>query len=495
MRWERQSAEKTSRADDQLKQLAAEKADLETRRDALNEERRRWEDQRSRVTSEASDRTEQLRSRLAEVEAAQRDLDEARQRWETSQVDAKQALAVREAEFESQRMDLEVRQQAFEDERRRHERHQSTAADQMASSEEQIQGRLAEIEAARVSLEDRQKEWEAARAASERELDARRDAIHRQQVELESQREAIAEERRQWEAERLASAEAFSSGTPSDIVEPEFEKPSEEAPVDLADVFRRLGKKVDVEDEPEPELQARAPEPREKDLRRPVAATLPHPDKKEDGEESIEDYMQRLMQRVSGSTEMAYTAPAVRRRDRVEESQPVEATPAKVVAPAIAKDRPPAKLSPRAVAPETSLDISALRELANLSAQIAIGRYSHKVFVKTMLSKLVVATVSLVSGLALLWMWYSLSAAQMTLYAAMLALLATFYWGLEYTLMTGRLIVSKSGQIDIGPKPALADKIAVPPREASLDDTDSKEERASTTEEIADASSASGDAE
>jgi hypothetical protein len=186
--------------------------------------------------------------------------------------------------------------------------------------------------------------------------------------------------------------------------------------------------------------------------------------------------MHRLMQRVSGSRGPEYTEPP-RRPSRVEQAAPTEAVQPETPKPSVVKSQGPATLSsPRAVAPETSIDISAFRELANLSAEIAIGRYSHKVLVKAMLSKLAVTIVASICGVALLWMWYSLSLTQITLYASLLALLIAFYWGLEYVLMTGRLIVSKSGHVDIEQKSMSSDKDAASPGEESVERADAGQE-------------------
>jgi len=106
-------------------------------------------------------------------------------------------------------------------------------------------------------------------------------------------------------------------------------------------------------------------------------------------------------------------------------------------------------MSPRAVAPERNIDFSALRQLANLAAQNSISQYARKVLVRTMYSKLVVAAVALVAGGELLWMWKSANAARLTLFSALVALSVALYWGVEYALATGRLIVSRSGHIDI----------------------------------------------
>jgi len=123
-------------------------------------------------------------------------------------------------------------------------------------------------------------------------------------------------------------------------------------------------------------------------------------------------------------------------------------------------------MSPRSLAPERSIDISALRELANLSAQSALNRHSRNVLIQTMRSKLSVAIVALASGGGLLWLWKDFNATDATFYTALVALLVAIYWGVEYALLTGRLIISKSGSIDIDWNASPHAKPATPPDEA-----------------------------
>jgi hypothetical protein len=477
-----QCTEASSQAAAQMEQLAAQRTALEIQQNALNEARRNWEAQQNSVTSEVNTQAEQLQVRLTELEAAEKCFEQKRQEWEAAQAETQGQLNVWRDELDIRHSELEAQQKALAEERRLQEVQQSANAEQIASCEEQLSRRMAEIEAAQKGLEQRQQEWAAAQAEAENQLNARRDELNARQSELESQQEALAEERRQWEAERdalarqMATDEVESNQEPVSA-EPEFQTPSEESPVDLADIFRRLGAKVDMkEEESEPKISVVAEQPIPDDSSQSSATASSRPVKETDTEETIDDYMHRLMQRVSGSRGPEYTEPP-RRPSRVEQAAPTEAVQPETPKPSVVKSQGPATLSsPRAVAPETSIDISAFRELANLSAEIAIGHYSHKVLVKAMLSKLAVTIVASICGVALLWMWYSLSLTQITLYASLLALLIAFYWGLEYVLMTGRLIVSKSGHVDIEQKSMSSDKDAASPGEESVERADAGQE-------------------
>ena len=71
----------------------------------------------------------------------------------------------------------------------------------------------------------------------------------------------------------------------------------------------------------------------------------------------------------------------------------------------MSKNREPVKLSPRAVAPETAADLSAMRELANFSAQHAIDRSHRRIQGRAAPTKLLVALLALLATGLLLWIW------------------------------------------------------------------------------------------
>ena len=103
----------------------------------------------------------------------------------------------------------------------------------------------------------------------------------------------------------------------------------------------------------------------------------------------------------------------------------------------------------RTRAPETLSGMSALRDLANCSAQNAISHHNRRVLLGQLYSKLTVVAVSLAAGGWLLWAWKSLMNWEATFYAALVALLTAVYWGVQYALVTGRLIVNQAGYIKL----------------------------------------------
>jgi hypothetical protein len=109
--------------------------------------------------------------------------------------------------------------------------------------------------------------------------------------------------------------------------------------------------------------------------------------------------------------------------------------------------REPVEISPRAVAPENHVNLSAFRDLANLSAAHALGRHDFNRRLRETRSKLIVCTVSLIVGCLLFWHSHAHSANRLTFIASVLSFLIALIWGLQYAVLTGSLIVNRSGQI------------------------------------------------
>jgi hypothetical protein len=166
-------------------------------------------------------------------------------------------------------------------------------------------------------------------------------------------------------------------------------------------------------------------EEEEDDFQSAAAVSVPPSNEPSGGEvedDSIEAYMNRLLQRVQGqSTDSVVLAPAAKK------------SPAPLAKPAPVKDDsttnvfnsdgtqtstlnsekdtaeidPSAPLVPRSQAPERNSDLSAMRELANASARSAITRsqrsQSHTTRVQSMV-KFAQAGVALLCGIAAVWL-------------------------------------------------------------------------------------------
>ncbi|MBU4397960.1 MAG: hypothetical protein KKE86_01355 [Planctomycetes bacterium] len=405
-------------------------------------------------------------ARLAELETQRRSLEQQRRQWQIEQEDTRRKLDEQLAQLTAQAAELEAQRNALAEQRRQWETEREHSTTQATAQTEQLQTRLAELETQRRSLEQQRRQWQAEQKDTRRKLDEQLAQLTAQTADLEAQRNALAEQRRQWEAEREQhpAAEGYRSeeSTPgnepqaetsdaagggetsptSKTQELEFQTPQKQSPVDLADVFRRVGAKIDF-----PEAEADAAD---KPQAKPPAAAA----KNGKEEESIEEYMNRLMQRVQassgGSAAPFYTppasAPAAARRAPA--AAVVETMEPSSTAPAPAPQRrEPAQVAPRAEAPEKHANLSAMRELANLSAQNALNRYSRRILVNAMYSKLLVVAVALAAAAGLLWMWKTTTGWQTTFYSALVALIVAVYWGVQYALLSGRLMINKSGHI------------------------------------------------
>ena len=364
----------------------------------------------------------------------------------------RQSLDQQRAAVSAEQSELEIQRTALADERQQWESQRDEAVAQEVARTDQFDARLAELESERRAFQQQREQWQTEQTEAKRQLDEQRQDLAARLSELDAQRGVLDEERHQWEARRnelaTATQQPAIAKEPQEpaLSEPQFQAPPDKAPVDLADVFRRIGANIEMEED-KPALDESA-----QPVRRPLDRTsqLSAAAATETGdEESINDYMNRLMQRVRSTS--GELAPASFTPPRAEAAQLSHETPAPVAEPSLpaAELRESAEMSPRTVAPENRIDLSALRELANLSAHSAISRHSRQVLIHTMYSKLAVAAVALVVGGVLLWMWKSPGALQMTFYSALVALLVAIYWGVEYALLTGRLIISKSGHIDI----------------------------------------------
>ena len=182
-------------------------------------------------------------------------------------------------------------------------------------------------------------------------------------------------------------------------------------------------------------------------------------------EESVNEYMDRLMQRIRNETGEPQSQPS--RAPRSEPARAAREASATVSAAETPTPQPEssfrtaepapsenAQIMPRSTAREKHFDLSALRELANQSANSAIDRHARGKLIAKMYSKLMLAIASLVAGTWLLWIWHR-SNGNTWFYWSVAAFMAAAFWGVQYAMVTGRLIVAKSGASPGIPPPPL----------------------------------------
>jgi len=437
-------------------QLERAQADLESQRKAFDEERRRWDTDRAASQVDLGRHADEVKARLAELEAQREALQQDRTRWENEHAKAKQQLAEQAEEIDAGRRTLDARRQDLREARNRWTAKQDEARNKLQAESAELERRRAELDARRAESDERHAELEARQAtmdARQAEFDARCAELDDRQGMLDARESEIDAKCRRWEAAR-AAADAEPE-QPSGEADPEedvqFEEPSEGSPESSEEVLRRLGiapsfDREEGEDEEE-QQGGRSPHAAEIVQLAPETPDAPRPaDEEED--ESIDDYMARLLDRVRTGTDgsggpKAYV-PSVPAASGSSQSAPAasEATDSPPQAPA-AKTGPKGDLSPRAVAPERSVNLSAMRHLANLSARAAIDHHARRRLLGRAADKLVVAVVALATGAILFWIWWAKAHDHVTLYAALAGLVVALVWLGQYLLLGGYVLLKR----------------------------------------------------
>jgi hypothetical protein len=184
----------------------------------------------------------------------------------------------------------------------------------------------------------------------------------------------------------------------------------------------------------------------------------------DDEDESIDDYMARLLERVretsTHESRPRPTDPSPQQETASRSEPPSDPKPADPLPqpppsdlePADPAPQPPSpspeppepdKIAPRAVAPEKSVDLDAMRELANFSADTAIHRHARRRLSGALTSKLLMTIATVAMSASLAWLWWSKTRADLTLYAAAASLVIAVFWAAQYAALTGRMIFTK----------------------------------------------------
>ncbi len=228
---------------------------------------------------------------------------------------------------------------------------------------------------------------------------------------------------------------------------------SADTPSATVELLRRLGMSIDADGAKE-KREAGSPGagPRE-----PEQAASPPPPAEE--EESIDDYMSKLLARVRAAA--AETAPKPPGSEEASgcggkteggeasSRQEGSTTPADLLT-ALADGRRrvgPVPMPARAVVPERLADLSAMRELANLSAQAAISRHARRILISRSTGKLILAVLALACSGWLLGAWWFGNASYLALYGGSLGLLAALFWGIQNPLVARRILVNRDGHL------------------------------------------------
>lgn len=374
----------------------------------------------------------------AELEAGARELDAETERlfereealatqtqeFEAEYERASTELETRQQQLEALRIDLEARQAALE-------AHTPAAT----SLDDALQAQAEEIAALKQQLADLQANYEqqiSDLAQRRAELDERANALDRQAEELRLEAERLAAEELELQRQREAASEQPThDDQPS---EQESAETAEYVPQSAADIIARLNASGLWKDDEvafdEPPAEPATPEPAWKSL--VTEEAKPAPVAAHDEEDSIEAYMQRLLQRVSGESESRpHSSPAKQSLPIV---SPVvcemPAEKASITAEPIVEPFDPSTYVPRSTAPEASSKLAAMRELANSSARSAIHTSTKRRHAKHLSGKLGMSIFAVAAAISLGWLALQ-THSTLSFYAAIGACVAGLLWGLH----------------------------------------------------------------
>jgi hypothetical protein len=347
--------------------------------------------------------------------------------------------------------------------------------EELTAETQDVSARLAGLDAQQRALDEREQQWTARQTETQRELDALAAGLDARLDRLQSREAEFEEQCREWETIRTAESNAAQAASPQEPAEPVCQPVVCEAPVNLMEILRRTGANLDfaeAEAEAESAGLVTVPQPPE-----PVASEPPMPEpmipepmvpkppvaSHGDDEESIDDYMVKLLERVRGGAPAgpsSYQMPASRPPTP---PAPVAAMSEPAVPAAGGESANPKEMAPRAVAPEKNVNLSAIRELANLQAKSALTQHERRRLSISSRAKLLVTIVALSVGMFLIWARLTQGLPDNTVYAAAIAFTVAVFWGFQYFVVTGRLIVAKLAHIDATVKAAVpARKIELP---------------------------------
>ncbi len=115
-------------------------------------------------------------------------------------------------------------------------------------------------------------------------------------------------------------------------------------------------------------------------------------------------------------------------------------------------------MAPRAVAPERQVDLKAMRDLANLSANSALHKHESKRLSGRTQTKLLVTSVSIVAGVSQLVLQQLPGAPLFTFYGAAVSFVVAAVWGSSYIVWMSRLAGERmaymSHRLKAGEEPA-----------------------------------------
>jgi hypothetical protein len=438
--------ERRSALDSDRKSFQSERASLEAQREAFETQREAQETQRLALQAErkqfAADCSHQTQQLQQQEGLKQQQLLEASQ----SQLsEAEKKLSQRETSLAADAKQLESHRQELEAARQRHETERQRQAAELKAQADALDRQKSELQLQRQLFEQKQQKQEVSLAKQTAELEQNSVDLAEREAELAAREQSIAaplsppinsqlseQEELPVEAE-IESESAAELNVGDSAANESLSDAKEDEKED--DVFARLralsllktddakASTAPAGDGGESRQIAKQPTP-------PIAPATPElaPDKPHE-EESIDDYMSRLLTRMRGMTgepqrgtsPKPAVAPVQRAADDEIKDSEVDDAAAKKTALAI-----PVKMEPRTLAPEKTRDLAAMREIANFTARAAIASHQHRHISKRAWSSLAVGIVGLVCG-AFLIVWADDTQSPF-FYGGLAGLVVSLYW-------------------------------------------------------------------
>jgi hypothetical protein len=423
-----QAAELARRSD----QLDAQAAKLEIK----NREVKRQSDELETKNREVKRKSDELEIKYREVKRQSAELQSQSHN-----------LPTRSAELESIQTELESKQAELESKQA-----------ELESKQAELESKQAELETERSQLEIEHNRWEESRRAREQALASRQEEMDQKENQLETLQARLHAEMEDWQRQlahrqrerelcdakptEKAPDKGFSPSRQAPPVDGPLPPQSDQSPADSHDILQRLRRDIDKPEETDRSAADQTAAPSNSQ------APAPHE------EESVDDYMARLMQRIrSTQGELGFAAdnPYEPIPSRPEPAPvPLETAPAPPPAPVHMPVQrvEPVEMSPHTVAPEKQVDISLLRDLAKYSAQNALGTHARWLMTHVMYSKLAVALMGGFAGIGLLCIWQLWFTNILTFFSAMMSFVVAVIWGAQYVLLTIKLLANGSDNLD-----------------------------------------------
>ncbi|MFO0897836.1 MAG: hypothetical protein U0836_10480 [Pirellulales bacterium] len=480
---ERSHAEQTQEEES----LAVARAELAAQRIELNHARQEVERQTAELLhrettaagalagrkTEIAAREESLGLAQAELDRLQMEADEHRRQMEAD----RRLLAERQAELEERsealdRHDEQARLRSQELDRRVEE------IDRAAAENREFEERRQQAGDEQAAFEAQRLAWETQRSEQQARLTEEQQRLSDEAERLEHARRTLELERADLERERADQAEAARSAARQEPAndQPTAARDDHESGAENQedDVFARLRalsllKDRDAETEAEQDAPRTSADHDEADEdereesppawpsvvddaaeeeeapQAPSAVDSSHAD--EDHEESIQDYMNRLLQRVRGEAPVQHKPAAKTPTHSPTTYRPAPVQP--VQAPVAAEPRPVPATPRKSAAPERSSDLLAMRELANLSAQTALDAYAHRRWASAAVGKVIVSVFALVACLTLMAALPGWSTLKIISGGA--ALVIAVFWGLQAGILAQQVRAARQRR---QPRPA-----------------------------------------